>query len=81
MTTTQPPPPDPERWWRWRRRLALYSFAAALVETAALLWLAQRAPASLAPLGATVAWTYGLWGAVICAYVGAATWSDVAARR
>lgn len=68
--------PDPERWWRWRRRLALASFVCAVLETAWLL--ATGVPDGAAPV---IAWSYGLWGAVICAYIGTASWSDVAAGR
>lgn len=65
--------PDPERWWRWRRRLALWAFAIALAETGYLLHFGGGGP--------VIAWSYSLWGAIIAAYIGASTWSDIAARR
>lgn len=65
--------PDPEAWWRWRRRLALWSFGIAVAETVYLL----LDPAD----GPVVAWSYGLWGTIIASYIGAATWSDVAKGR
>lgn len=68
--------PDPERWWRWRRRYAHVALAAALAETAYLL--GAGVPGSAAPV---VAWSYGLWGSIVCAYIGAATWADVASKR
>lgn len=68
--------PDAERWWRWRRRFAQAAFVCAIAETGWLL--GNGIPEGSAPL---IAWSYGLWGAVICAYIGAATWSDVASGR
>lgn len=64
--------PDPERWWRWRRRFAQTAFLAAIVET--VWFLLSGIPEGAGPL---IAWTYGLWGSVICAYIGAATWADI----
>jgi len=49
---------------------------AALVETAYLL--ISGVPEGSAPV---IGWSYGLWGTVVAAYIGAATWSDVAAGR
>jgi len=68
--------PNPERWWRWRRRYAHVAMVAALVETAYLL--ISGVPEGSAPV---IGWSYGLWGTVVAAYIGAATWSDVAAGR
>lgn len=68
--------PSPEVWWRWRRRFAQAAFLAAIVET---FWLLKYGiPEGSGPL---IAWSYGLWGAIVCAYIGAATWSDVASNR
>lgn len=64
--------PDPERWWRWRRRLALTAMAMAMLETAYILVVDPGIS------GPVVAWSYGLWGSIIAAYIGAATWSDIA---
>lgn len=65
-------PPDPEHWWRWRRRLAIAAFVVAVAET---VWLLTR------PMdGPVVAWSYGLWGTIIAAYIGASTWFDVASK-
>lgn len=66
--------PDPEVWWRWRRRLALWAFGCAIAET---VWLVFH-PEIVGPV---VGWSYSLWGAIIAAYIGASTWSDIAARR
>lgn len=69
---TQEIPPDPEHWWRWRRRLAIASFVVAVAET---VWLLTH------PMdGPVVAWSYGLWGTIIAAYIGASTWFDVASK-
>jgi len=68
--------PNPERWWRWRRRYAHISLAAALAETVYLL--AAGVPDGAGPV---IAWSYGLWGAVVTAYIGASTWADVAKGR
>ena len=55
--------PDPERLWRWRRRMALWAFFAAVGQTAYLV-------ASETTVADTVvAWSYGLWGLVIVAYI------------
>jgi len=64
--------PDPEKWWRWRRRLALWSFGVAVIQTVYLLIHPTDGP--------VVAWSYGLWGTIIAAYIGASTWSDVAGK-
>ena len=55
--------PDPERLWRWRRRMALGAFGVATVQTAYLLTAAP------AVADTVVAWSYGLWGLVIVAYI------------
>lgn len=68
--------PDPEKWWRWRRRYAHTAMAAAIIETAYLL--AAGVPGGATPV---IAWSYGLWGAVVCSYIGASTWADVAKGR
>lgn len=65
--------PNVEVWWRWRRRLALWAFGLAALETCYLLYVPVGGP--------VVGWSYSLWGAIIGAYIGAATWSDIAARR
>lgn len=67
--------PNPERLWRWRRRLALWSFACAVAETAYLLLVNPDAS------GPVVGWSYGLWGSVIGVYIGMASWSEVAQGR
>lgn len=55
--------PDPERLWRWRRRLAIWAFVVAILETTYLVTTGSDAPDSV------IAWSYGLWGIVIMAYV------------
>ena len=68
--------PDPEKWWRWRRRYAHVAMVAAAAETAYLL--TAGVPDGAAPV---IAWSFGLWGCIVCGYVGAATWADVAKGR
>lgn len=68
--------PDPERWWRWRRRFAQAAFLFAFLET--IWFLTFGIPENAGPL---IAWSYGLWGAIVCAYIGASTWSDVVGKR
>lgn len=73
--------PDLSRWWRIRRRFAYAAGIVAVLETVALMVLAGFRPDAVEALNAAVGWSYSLWGAVICAYVGFSTWHDIAATR
>lgn len=66
-------PPDTKTWWTNRRRLAYLAMAGlfALVLAVALMPPEQITAAS--PVLTAVGWMFGL---VLGAYVGAATWED-----
>ena len=69
--------PNPTDYWRHRRRLAYASLTLATAETCALIVIARENTAALDALGAVIAWSYGVWGSTIAAYVGTAAWVDI----
>lgn len=64
--------------WRNRRAMAWRSWWAAVVETAFLVGvLAWGRAEALGEASALIYASYGVWAAVIGAYVGFSTWDDV----
>lgn len=70
------PHPAPKDRWRWRIRFAVGAAICAVVQTAYLYHFGV--PDNADPV---IAWSYGLWGAVICEFIGVSTWDDIAASR